>query len=92
MPVNHPCTICRKACKKNVREGDESIHCDQCKKWVHLRCTELSPEELNHVTSTDEEEKKETAVGFHQPLMKITIRSLKILLELMLFGQPIIYN
>ena len=53
MPVKHSCTKCRKACKKNVREGDESICCDKCKKWVHFRCTGLSPEELNLFISTD---------------------------------------
>ena len=53
MPVKDPCTKCRKACKENVREGDESICCDKCNKWVHFRCTDLPNDELNLLISTD---------------------------------------
>ena len=53
MPVNFPCTKCRKACKKNVREGEESICCDKCNKWVHFRCTDLTNDELNRLISSE---------------------------------------
>ena len=46
MPVNFPCTKCRKACKKNVKRGEESICCDECENWVHFDCTNLSNEDL----------------------------------------------
>ena len=54
MPVKHPCTKCRKACKGKVREGEESICCDKCNNWVHFRCTVLTNDELNHLISTDD--------------------------------------
>ena len=53
MPVNFPCTKCRKACKKVVEIGDESICCDECNKWVHYKCTNLSNEELELYEMSD---------------------------------------
>ena len=53
MPVNFPCTKCKKACKKKVKEGEESIHCTNCDNWVHYNCTNLTNEELNIYQNTD---------------------------------------
>ena len=53
MPVNFPCTKCKKACKAKVTEGEESIHCDSCKNWVHYNCTNLTRQELETFESTD---------------------------------------
>ena len=52
MPVKFPCTKCKKACKKVVGEGEESICCDKCEKWVHFRCTGLNEEQLEQLGST----------------------------------------
>ena len=34
----YPCTKCEKAC----RNGQNSIECDGCQKWTHLKCTNLT--------------------------------------------------
>ena len=55
MPVRFPCTKCQKACKKDPKEGDESICCDKCEKWVHFTCTGLNNEEIECYQNTDEQ-------------------------------------
>ena len=46
MPVKHPCSKCRKACKHNPKVGEESICCDKCERWVHFLCTGLTNEDI----------------------------------------------
>ena len=53
MPVNYPCSKCKKACKEDVEEGEESICCDKCDKWVHYTCTNLTGEELELYQAPD---------------------------------------
>ena len=55
MPVKFPCTKCKKACKSKeiIVEGEESICCDECEKWVHFECTNLNGDELEEFSSSD---------------------------------------
>lgn len=44
MPVlKHPCKVCKKSCKSN----QNSLCCDLCDIWIHLKCTELSVSQFN---------------------------------------------
>jgi len=38
MPIKFPCTQCCKPCKSN----QNSIYCEICRKWTHLKCTNLT--------------------------------------------------
>ena len=35
---SYPCTICHSACLDN----ENSLCCDDCDNWTHLKCTNLS--------------------------------------------------
>ena len=45
--IAYPCSIC------NVNVGNNSIRCDNCCLWVHLRCSHLSKLELSKIKSDD---------------------------------------
>ena len=45
MPIKHPCAGI--GCGKPVKSNQKSIACDQCNKWVHLKCTDLSTEQFD---------------------------------------------
>ena len=36
--IKFPCIECRKSVKSNQK----ALGCDSCKKWVHLKCTDLT--------------------------------------------------
>ena len=42
--ISHPCAICSKACVEEINcsnEGDFSIECDNCKRWIHRKCLDM---------------------------------------------------
>ena len=45
MPPNwkYPCI----ACSKPVRSNQKGLECNTCKKWVHLKCTDLTEQQYN---------------------------------------------
>ena len=45
MPIKYPCA--GTGCGKPVKSNQKSIVCDQCNKWVHLKCTDLSTEQFD---------------------------------------------
>ena len=47
----YPCVQCHKPCKEN----QNSIECDECKKWTHLKCTELTNEQFSKLSEKPEE-------------------------------------
>ena len=47
----YPCVQCQKPCKEN----QNSIECDECKKWTHLKCTELTNEQFSKLSEKPEE-------------------------------------
>ena len=48
----YPCTKCTKQCRIN----QQSIECSNCKKWTHIKCTNLTPTEFqNHTNNPNEQ-------------------------------------
>ena len=48
----YPCVVCLKPC----RENQNSVECDECKKWTHLKCTELNHEQFSELSKRPEKE------------------------------------
>ena len=46
----YPCVTCIKPCKEN----QNSIECDECKKWTHLKCTEINNEQFTEIADHPE--------------------------------------
>ena len=46
----YPCVACLKPCKEN----QNSIECDECKKWTHLKCAGVSNEQFLEITDHPE--------------------------------------
>ena len=46
----YPCVRCIKPCKEN----QNSIECDECKKWTHLKCSEINNEQFREITDHPE--------------------------------------
>ena len=38
MSVSYPC----KSCEKFIRESENSLQCDSCVTWIHLKCSHLN--------------------------------------------------
>ncbi|CAG2195891.1 unnamed protein product [Mytilus edulis] len=49
-PIKHPCTDCNKPVKCNQK----AIQCDFCDLWTHLKCTNLSVQEYNILSKSDD--------------------------------------
>ena len=52
MVVEYPCSVCLKCVKTN----DRAIYCDICKKWVHIKCNQITPakyKEMQNETDSD---------------------------------------
>lgn len=44
-PVKHPCSVCLKPVAKNHR----ALDCDSCKLWSHIKCSNISVSNYNHL-------------------------------------------
>ena len=42
MPVNYSCAKCNEDCLENCPKSGESIFCDICTKWLHVKCSGLT--------------------------------------------------
>ena len=42
MAVNYPCEKCNEDCLQNCPKNGESIFCNICTKWLHVRCSGLT--------------------------------------------------
>ena len=42
MAVNYPCPKCNEECLENCPKGGDSIYCNICTKWLHVRCSGLT--------------------------------------------------
>ena len=40
-------------CKQPVKTTQEGLQCNTCKKWVHLKCTDLNIEQYTTLSETD---------------------------------------
>ena len=38
MSVSYPC----RSCKKRIKENENSLQCDLCEMWIHLKCSHLN--------------------------------------------------
>ena len=45
----YPCLKCGNCCRQN----QDSICCDHCNKWVHLKCTNLTSSEFDYYSSSN---------------------------------------
>ena len=45
----YPCLKCTKPVKKNQK----GIECNNCVKWVHLKCTNLTEEQYNFLETNE---------------------------------------
>ena len=52
MPIKHPCAGI--GCGKPVKSNQKSIACDQCDKWVHLKCTDLSQGQFDFLSQNED--------------------------------------
>ena len=43
---NYSCIKCKKPCE-DFENSEPSIYCDSCKRWVHFKCTKLTPKQFN---------------------------------------------
>ena len=43
---SYSCMKCEKPCEDS-EQSEPSIYCDSCKKWIHFRCTKLTPKQFN---------------------------------------------
>ena len=50
----YPCLVCENC----VQEDHDSIGCDFCNKWVHLECTDITPEQLSDYCNNSDLEYK----------------------------------
>ena len=59
-----PCGICN----FDVKHNDKSILCSECDKWVHIRCTEVSPEQYKDMQQRNWDNPKlvETILGMYK--------------------------
>ena len=49
-PTKYPCACCERPCKNNQR----ALQCDGCNSWCHAKCTRVSQDEYNRLSSTDD--------------------------------------
>ena len=49
-PTKYPCACCERPCKINQR----ALQCDGCNSWCHAKCTRVSQDEYNRLSSTDD--------------------------------------
>ena len=49
-PTKYPCACCERPCKNNQR----ALQCDGCNLWCHAKCTRVSQDEYNRLSSTDD--------------------------------------
>ena len=49
MPIQYPCSICN----RNIRMND--IFCEHCNHWIHRQCANLTSEQFNKYSSTEED-------------------------------------
>ena len=47
--MKYPCSICQKQVMKN------SIFCDLCKNWVHMKCANVSKKQLENLGLTNDD-------------------------------------
>ena len=50
MTTKHPCIQCSKPCEIN----QSLIQCDVCNYWSHFKCTKLSNQQINDLTTSDQ--------------------------------------
>ena len=48
----YPCVACLRPCKEN----QNSVECDECRKWTHLKCTGISNEGFTELSNHPEKE------------------------------------
>ena len=49
-PTKYPCACCERPCKNNQR----ALQYDGCNSWCHAKCTRVSQDEYNRLSSTDD--------------------------------------
>lgn len=49
-PIKNPCSICLKSVAKNHR----AVLCDNCNLWSHIKCSNISGMECNHLSNLEE--------------------------------------
>ena len=49
-PTKFPCVCCERPCKNNQR----ALQCDGCNLWCHAKCTYVSQDEYNRLSSSDD--------------------------------------
>ena len=49
-PVKHPCL----ACEKPVAKSHRAIMCEICEKWIHIKCSNITPAEYLQLSGSDE--------------------------------------
>ena len=50
MVTTFPCSICNQA----IGDNDNSIYCDKCNSWVHIKCNNLNFIDYQYVNGNDD--------------------------------------
>ena len=50
MVINFPCSICT----KTIGDNDDSIYCDNCNLWVHIKCNNLNFIDYQYLNGNDD--------------------------------------
>ena len=66
----YPCSICN----RNIRTN--AIFCEHCSHWIHRQCTNLTGEQFNKYSSTEEDWSFETCLNKLLPFGDLTDKEL----------------